>query len=199
MAGSAAGLVLLMHHAYPRRGLRKIRYNTPPSSLQILASSPPGRSLLLARPRDAPPEPRLGRALHDHPPAEPAHVHVHKHDVACRARGQRRVLPRRRPVLVRDGRGDGRAARLDEPHRIGGERGKDERRGEGEARAERRRCRRRGGILYRCWGLDARAGGRGCGCGSAVAGREWSFVVGRCGRRTAAAWWERWRRGFDCV
>ena len=63
------------------------------------------------------------------------HVDVHEHDVAHRARGQRRVLASRSAILVRNGGGDRRAACLGEPHGRRLQRGEDHRRGERDARA----------------------------------------------------------------
>lgn len=81
------------------------------------------------------PGPRLGHALHDRLASQPAHVDVHEHDVAHRARSQRRILARRSAVLVRDGGGDRRAACVRESHGGSGQRGEDDGRGERDARA----------------------------------------------------------------
>ena len=133
MAGSAADLKLLMLHAdSTTRTASQISKSTNPRYSPLF---PPSRGLVLSRLRDTPLDPRPRCTLHDHPAAEPTHIHVHKHDVACSARSKRRVLPRRRAVLMRDGSGDSCTACLDEPYRGGGERGEDERGGEREARA----------------------------------------------------------------
>lgn len=124
---------------------------------------------LLPRVRDTSPHPRLGHTLHDDAPPEPAHVHVHKHDVASRAPGQGRVFASRRTVFVRHGRGDGCPARLDQSYRGGFYRGEDECCRERDARARaqwsRRRWRHRCGGLLR---LRLRLGRRrfDCVCGS---------------------------------
>jgi len=121
-----------------------------------------GRGRPGPRARDMSLGPRLGDAPHDRLASQPTDVDVHEHDVAHRARGQRRILARRSAVLVRDGGGDRYAARVRESHGRRGQRGEDDRRGERDARARSERSWRwrwgwpwrllRLGLRERRWG-----------------------------------------------
>ena len=150
----------------------------PPSFLTAISSvspSPPPRG------GSTPLGPGLRRALHECPPSESTHVHIHKHDIAHRAHRQPRVVPRHRPILVRHCSGHRRAARVDQTHGRRRQRREYERRGERRprARAQRRRWR------WRRWGWCRRRPARATGRRFPVSRRrrgEW----GR-GRGAAAA------------
>ena len=99
--------------------LRNIQYHLMqpqrPQPSQTSDLSLPGRGFL-PRALNTSLGPRLRHTPHNNPPTKPTHVHVHEHDIARGVRGKRRVFSGRSAVFVRDGRGDGRPACLDESH-----------------------------------------------------------------------------------